>query len=139
MSIKVIHIASLPEGPFTVDTTLITADSTEYTSDQTLYFQPNSNDHVLTVIPRFYASDVKLYLWNELKSEETVLECVASETGGYLEIPFTYFLSEGDSIETKVTNFEDKLMWRGKIYATSQTDLENFTLNPKTNNNIIKI
>ena len=139
MSIKVIQISDLPSGPLTVDTTLISVDSTLVTADQTLYLEPNQIDHVLTVIPRFYTTDVKLYLWNELKSMETVLTCVATETNGYLEIPFTYFLTEGDSIETKVTDTTDKLMWRGKIYATSQTDLENFTLNPKTNNNIIKI
>jgi len=48
-------------------------------------------------------------------------------------------LSEGASFETKVLDTDDKLLWRGKIYATSQTDLENYTLNPRNNNNIIRI
>jgi hypothetical protein len=139
MPIKVIHISDLPAGPFTVDTTLITADTTDYTADQTLYFEPNQNDHVLSIIPRFYETDVKLILWNEIKETRTVLNCIAVINDGFLDVPFSYPLEEGDSLETTVTDMDDKLMWRGKIYATSQTDLENFTLNPKTNNNIIKI
>ena len=139
MSLKVIQISDIPSGPLTVDSTLITVDSTLITADQTINYIPNTNDHILKVIPRFYETDVKLVLWNELRSTETILECTAGITGGYIEVPFTYYLSEGDSLETKVTDMDDKLMWRGKIYATSQTDLENFTLNPKNNNNIIKL
>ena len=139
MSIKVITISDIPDGPLTVDSTLYTVDSTLITADQTVTFQPNSNNHILRIIPRFYETNIKLSLWNELTSTQTGLTATAGITGGYLEIPFTYFLSEGDSIETEVTDTDDKLMWRGKLYATSQTDLENFTLNPKTNNNIIKL
>jgi hypothetical protein len=139
MSLKVIQLSDTPAGPLTVDSTLITVDSTIITADQTVYYTINTTEHVLSIIPRFYETEVKLILWNEIKEVQTNLTITATITNGYLEIPFTLYLEEGDSLEVKVTNMADKLMWRGKIYATSQTDLENFTLNPKTTNNIIKI
>lgn len=135
MSLKVIKIDS-PIGDFiTADSTLITADSTMYTADQTS--TAPANTYVLNIIPRFYANLVKVKLLNEDTSELTELECEAVEDNGKLLIEFTMELSDGQSLETTVTNMDDTLMWRGKIYATTQEDLENFTLYPKTNNKIV--
>ena len=140
MGLKIIHISGLPESPLTVDSTLITADSTLITADQTVTMNTIDNNHVLSVIPREYAEEVRLVMWNEMTSVSTQIDHIfTTPANGHLEIPFSHYFIEGDSAETKVFNMDDKLIWRGKIYATSQTDLENFTLNPKNPNNVIKI
>lgn len=139
MGIKIINISSIPEGPLTVDTTLVTADNTNITADQTVYLVPGSNDHELKIIPRYYETELTMHLWNEFKQEETVLECTGTIDEGYLIIPFTLYMTEGESFETKVFDSTNRTVWRGKLYATSQTDLQNFTLNPPGNNNIIVI
>lgn len=139
MGLKIIHISGIPESPLTVDSTLITADSTLITADQTVTMNTVDNNHVLNVIPREYAEEVRLVMWNEMTSVSTEIDnIITTTTNGHLEIPFNHYFIEGDSAETKVFDMDNKLIWRGKIYATSQTDLENFTLNP-TNSNIIKI
>lgn len=138
MSIKVINIGGGIDGPLTVDSTEITVDSTLITADQTVNYTTEDNEHVLRVIPRAYETEVVLVMWDEMTSVETRIDCEAIVSGGFLEVPFTFYFKEGDSMETKLLDSNNNLIWRGKIYATSQTDLQNFTLNPSPNN-IIRI
>ena len=135
MSLKVIKIDEPFGESLTADSTLITADTTQYTADQTLSGEPN--EYQLSVIPRFYAEEVKLILINEDTDTKIVMEVPAEEVNGKLLVNFTADFEDGNSFETTITDLSDALMWRGKIYATLQDDLENFTLYPKTNNKIV--
>lgn len=135
MSIKVIKINEPFGYDLRADSTLITVDSTEITADQTNTAPPNT--YILSVIPRFYTDEIKLKLLNEDTEEMTEIELPAEQVNGKLNIEFTMDMKDGQSFETSVTDLSDKLMWRGKIYATLQEDLENFTLYPKTNNKIV--
>lgn len=135
MSLKIIKINEPFGEKITADNTLITADSTNYTADQTS--TGDANVYQLSVIPRFYTSNVKLKMLNEDTSEESVMEVAAEEVNGKLVVTFSMDFIDGNSFETTITDLSDKLMWRGKVYATLQDDLENFTLYPKTNNKIV--
>jgi len=53
-------------------------------------------------------------------------------------LSFGYDFVDGETFEAKVTDLDDKLIWRGKILATNQNDLENYILH-KNDNGIIKI
>ena len=135
MSLKVIKIDEPLGESLSADTTLITADTTEYTADQTRSGQ--ANEYQLSVIPRFYTEEVKLILLNEDTDTTIVMEVPAEEINGKLVVTFSMDFIDGNSFETTITDLSDTLMWRGKIYATLQDDLENFTLYPKTNNKIV--
>ncbi len=137
MSIKLIQISDIPEGPLTVDSTLITVDSTLYTADQTI--TNSTNTHSLTIIPRFYSDFVDMKFWNELTEVETTLTNIATtELEGYLTVSFVLEVSNSQNYEVTINDTTGKLMWRGKVYVTDQTDIQNFTMYPKDSNNIIK-
>lgn len=135
MSLKVIHINGIGDD-LTVDSTLISVDDTNITVDQTIL---NPQDHILKVPYRFFTSNVKLVLWNEIKEVETILDLVVVETNGEMLITFQHDFEDGESYEVKVTDTNSKLIWRGKILSTIQTDLENYILHKVEDNNIIKI
>lgn len=135
MSLKVIHINGIGDD-LTVDSTLISVDDTNITVDQTIL---NPQDHILKVPYRFFTSNVKLVLWNEIKEIETILDLVVVEADGQMLITFQHDFEDGESYEVKVTDINSKLIWRGKILSTIQTDLENYILHKVEDNNIIKI
>jgi len=131
MSLKVIKIHGMIEST-TADTTLITADNSTVTVDIT------NSGYTLKVPYRFWATSVNLILWNELIEVETVISCVPIEENNQMKLEFDYVFIDGTTFETKIESVDGKLIWRGKILATTQTDLQNFTLN-RTSSNIIKI
>mgnify|MGYP003528875710 CR=1 FL=1 len=53
-------------------------------------------------------------------------------------ISIRYDFVDSETLEAKVTDLDDKLIWREKILATNQNDLENYILH-KNDNGIIKI
>ena len=135
MSLKIIHIDGIGDN-LTVDSTLISVDNTNITVDQTIL---NPQDHILKVPYRFFTSNIKLVLWNEIKELETILDLVVVEADGQMLITFQHDFEDGESYEVKVTDNNNKLIWRGKILSTIQTDLENYILHKVEDNNIIKI
>lgn len=135
MSLKIIHINGIGDS-LTVDNTFISVDDTNITVDQTIL---NPQDHILKVPYRFFTSNIKLVLWNEIKEIETILELVVVEVDGEMLITFQHDFEDGESYEVRVTDTNNKLIWRGKILSTIQTDLENYILHKVEDNNIIKI
>jgi hypothetical protein len=134
MSLKVIKINELGEN-ITVDSTLISVDSTLITVDMTAQF---SGIYTLKLPYRFFSSNIKMYLWNEIKETETILELEVVEDGGTMIVDFFIEFEDGETFEVRITDLDDKLIWRGKILATLQDDLENYILH-KNDNGIIKI
>lgn len=135
MSLKVIHINGLGDD-LTVDSTVISVDDTNITIDQIFL---NPQDHILKVPYRFFVTNIKFVLWNEIKEIETILDLVVVEVDGQMLITFQHAFEDGESYEVRVTDTNNKLIWRGKILSTIQTDLENYILHKLENNNIIKI
>jgi hypothetical protein len=82
-------------------------------------------------IPRGYNSGViTFFLRDELKdiTHEIEVTSVYYQNGVLVLIFDDYIMKEGQSFEI-VINENDELIYRGKAFATAQTDLENFELN----------
>lgn len=134
MSLKVINIHNIGDY-LTVDNTFISVDNDNITADQTL---SSPETYILKVPYRFFSSDIKLVLWNEIKETETIINLEVNEENGLMVIDFNHDFLDGETYEVKITDLQDKLIWRGKILSTTQTDLENYILHKK-DNGIIKI
>lgn len=132
---NVIQIINSAGASITADSLEITADNTSVTADSItstivpLYF--------LEILPRFYTDTVKLYLVNELTGNEIETTCGATKTGNYLKISFNVNFTESDSFSATVTDLDGKLMWRGKVFATSQQDIQQYKVNVPNNNNVL--
>ncbi len=88
-------------------------------------------------IPRGYNSGViTFFLRDELKdiTHEIAVTGVYYQNGVLILIFNDYIMKEGQSFEI-VINENDELIYRGKAFATAQTDLENFELN----NGVLKV
>ena len=103
-------------------------------------------DYNLDFIPRVY----KDYALNELISEVTKERTGVSFTESHAFVPSllagyksivldlsTLNIVEGDSLTIKLTD-NDGVVYRGKMYATNVTDLENFQL-ITVNENVINL
>jgi hypothetical protein len=135
MSLKVINIQALGDY-LTVDNNIISVDTIEISVDATLLAQQT---HTIKIPYREYAANVNLILWNEIKEIETIIPVVVVSEPGLMVLNFSHAFLDGDSYEVRVENLQDKLVWRGKLLATIQTDLENYKLHKVVNNNIIKL
>ena len=137
MSLKIIEISGATGGDYlTVDNNIITVDSNLYTADMTINPDPT---YFLRVPYRFFASEVKLVMWSEIKQVETIYEIPAIQEDGIMVLEFYHQFIDNETFEVRVTDLTDKLMWRGKIMATTQTNLEDYILHKVVDNNIIKI
>ena len=137
MSLKIIEISGIPGGDYlTVDNNIISVDSNLYTADMTV--KPDTT-YFLRIPYRFFTNEVKLVLWSEIKQVETILELPVVQQDGLMVLEFYHQFIDNETFEVKVTDLTDKLIWRGKIMATTQTDLEDYILHKVVDNNIIKI
>jgi hypothetical protein len=121
----------------------VTADSLDFTADN-IFITVDSLDEVnilynLKIIPREYKEEVKVILYNELTSETDIIVCTTVNNNNFMIIRLDYDFQDNDLFETTVTDLEDNLLWRGKIGATLQTDIQNYKMNVPNSNNIIKI
>lgn len=92
-------------------------------------FNPNDEIHSLRCIPRAQKEVVILKLRNELKDTIETFEIDSFISGNYLILEFEKTFVEGESSEIEIFDaITDDLLYRGKSYATTQTDLENFKL-----------
>ena len=136
MSLKIIEISGIPGGDFlTVDNNIITVDSNLYTADMTI--NPDTT-YFLRIPYRFFTNEVKLILWSEIKQVETIYELPATQEDGIMVLEFYHQFIDNETFEVRVVDLTDKLIWRGKIMATTQTNLEDYILHV-VDNNIIKI
>jgi hypothetical protein len=116
-----INIITVDSISYSVDSITVTADGSD--SDN-----PSASiSFRLSITPRFYASPIKVYLKNELTSEESVITVDAFENNGYLDFTLNKTFSDGETYEVIVKNTSEKLMWTGRFFATVQTDLENYS------------
>lgn len=111
----------------TVDSTLITVDSTDITVDQTI--TGDSYGYRFKCIPRFSGQNPQVIMKNELLDKTFELTNFYYQYNGErLIVYFDAEFKEGDSFEISVLDGLNRLMWRGKGYASAQEDIENFDL-----------
>jgi hypothetical protein len=91
-------------------------------------FKPSDSVHSMHLIPRFQSDIIDLIIHDELKDEQTTIQGIETYCdNGYMFFEFQYTFREGGSYSMTVES--DTLIWRGKAYATNETDLENYKLN----------
>lgn len=133
---NVIKLIDLVDASITADSIEMTADNTSVTVDS------NSSQIVATyyldIIPRFYSTNVIATFTNELTQEVSTLTCSATKVGNYLRVSFRLDANNSDSFSVTIEDTTGKLMWRGKVFATTQEDLQQYKVNvPNTNNVLI--
>lgn len=119
---KVININNF-DG-ITCDSTMITCDSDIITVDAT-----QSDLYEFKVPYRFFSDDVRFIIYDESNDIEIEMELQAVEVNNYMLFNFYFDFEDDKTYESKITDMSDKLIWRGKIYATLQTDLQNYSIN----------
>jgi hypothetical protein len=135
MSLKIIKIDTLSEF-LTVDNTNISVDNTNISVDATLI---GPVTYLLKIPYRFFTNEIILNLWSEIKQVETIYELTVTQEDGLMVLEFFHEFIDNETFEVRVTDLTDKLIWRGKIMATTQTNLEDYILHKVVDNNIIKI
>ena len=119
----------------TVDTTDISVDTTLYTTDATILI----NEEGLSVkfVPRYFVQECELILRNELTDviETRTLEMI--NDNGIAVLIFDGDIKDATSFEMTVNDLTGKLLYRGKAFATTQTDIQQYTMNKRVNNKII--
>jgi 2-keto-4-pentenoate hydratase len=94
-----------------------------------IIFRPSEETQTVTIIPRYEADLVTLKLRDESKAtEETFADLTAIYSYGYLTFEFTKTVSEGSTFELEVLDGVN-VLFRGKAFATDETDLENYKIN----------
>ena len=91
-------------------------------------FKPSVENHILKITPRYQTETCTILLRHELTDVLTTLEDLRVYCdNGYVIIPFEFTFKEGGSYHIEITS-DDLTIWRGKCYATEQTDIENYKL-----------
>lgn len=91
--------------------------------------QPISTPQTLIFIPRQSAETVVLSLFDEMLETTTEHELSAIYQDGYMEVEISHDFKEGHNYSYQV-QADGNLLYRGKIFSTSQTDLQNYRSNP---------
>ena len=92
--------------------------------------QPISTPQQVLFIPRENTPTVNLRLSNELKGDSTEYELSTTYDNGFMTVELSHPFNEADNYSFEVFHLAGKSLYRGKIYITAQTDLENYKPNP---------
>lgn len=92
-------------------------------------FRPTNETHILRIFARRFFSNPILVIRHELTGIENEIQIEAIEENGYTIGNFEYQFAEGGSYTIELKEpVTDRLLYRGKAYATDQLDLENYKL-----------
>lgn len=117
--------------------------------------KPSEATHSITIIPRINASAISIVIKNESKNTtETIEDISTTFVNGYLTFEITKTVLEQESFEYSVFSYDpltadstlffadstkltadmieylaNNLLFRGKAFATNQTDLQNYKIN----------
>ena len=92
-------------------------------------FLPVATEQNLTIIPRFEETNVSVTIRSEQLDSEVTTSYTATTTNGYMIIPVTYDFKESESYEITVTDNSGTIIWRGKGFATAETNLQEYKMN----------
>lgn len=134
---KILNLIPSSGASLTVDSTLITVDSTTITVD-------NASNVVtefsFVISARDTVTECDMIFFNELTETTQTISGACSDYRGFLSIDFTLEnVEENNSYQVTINDLSGNLLWRGKAFATSQSDLENFSMTKPGPNNIITI
>ena len=131
---KLIKLNNPENFPLTVDNTSITVDDTNITVD----LSESNNTFKIVLLPRKTVTNSVLKLENELTKIKHNLETNNLIVNGYLHV---YFTLEGivdkSSFNATLESLEGELLWRGKLFATTSENIQEYSMNTKTQTNKI--
>jgi hypothetical protein len=90
---------------------------------------PIDTPQPLIFIPRFATDTVNIILTHEVKQIDFTFEKNAEYSNGIMEVEISHDFKEGENYSFQVEDVSNNLMYRGKIFITAQTDLENYKEN----------
>lgn len=90
---------------------------------------PISTPQTLVFIPRDNKANILLVITDESTSVETEFTLSTTYNNGYMSVSLSYDFEEGGSYTYESFDLEGNLLYRGKIFSTAQTDLENYNIN----------
>lgn len=87
-----------------------------------IVLSPNTTDHTLKIIPRYYAEgNVFLELWNEETKETLQYTIEMVSLDGYSYLNFEQEFIDKTNYQIKLTQ-DDEVVYRGKLFITSQAN-----------------
>ena len=132
---KIININNVEGINVTADTTLVRADTTAYTADNS---GSTGTTIYLDITPRQFVDEVIVEFYNELSQVFYSGVSPTEISNGYMRIFFpNYGFIEGNSYELTVyKNDGVTILFRNKAYTTTNSDLPNFRYTLPNNNKI---
>ena len=92
--------------------------------------KPSEATHSITIIARKNEPIISIVIKNEGKNTTETIEDISTIfLNGYLTFEITKTVLEQESFEYSVYNLDSELLFRGKAFATNQTDLQNYKIN----------
>lgn len=89
---------------------------------------PDTTNHEIKIIPRFYADgDVVLELQNEDSKEVITIELPHQTIDGYMYLSFAQSFKDNSNYRIKITQ-AGEVAYRGKLFVTNQTDLQDYKI-----------
>jgi hypothetical protein len=83
---------------------------------------PNNTNHTLKIVPRFYEQfSVLIEFKNEETKEFSTLNVTPTILKGYMILNFSKTFFDKDNLQIKITNSTGKIVYRGKLFITSQS------------------
>lgn len=92
-----------------------------------IILRPALETQNITIIPRYAADTVTVSLRNKMTQEIIEDEVNATYENGYMNFSISLQPNDKEDFEINVYDGET-LLYRGKCFATDQTDLENYKL-----------
>jgi hypothetical protein len=89
--------------------------------------RPSLDTQTITVIARYDSSDVTLTLLNEETQVLNSFDISTTYSNGYLGLEFEFTPLEAESFNLEIKD-GDIVLFRGKAFATDETDLENYKI-----------
>lgn len=89
--------------------------------------RPSLETQSITVIPRYDVENVTLTLLNEETQVLNTFNVSTTYANGYMSIEFDLTVKEAESFNLEIKD-GTIVLFRGKAFATDETDLENYKL-----------
>lgn len=89
---------------------------------------PNQSEHSIKVATRSFTGDLELTVRDDYSKETTTPEVVVTKSNSYRSLAFNYRFEEGKWYAITLRDSNLIPVYRGKVYATSQTALNQYSV-----------
>jgi hypothetical protein len=91
-------------------------------------FRPSQTTHQMFFIPRYGIETAIVEITNELRGVKDMITINGEMINGIFSGFFNYAFKEGATYEIEAFDGDTRLLFRGKAFATDETDLQNYKL-----------